>query len=524
MENAKQALRQWKQLGSNIANLSTINVTEGAAERLARIKKAKKDFSYFVEYYFPHYAKDKETGTYIKPAKFHLEAAKAVIKNRNLRAVFQWPRGHAKSTYMDIIIPMWLMAQDKRSINVMVLVGKSEDNAITLLGDLQAELQFNKRFTSDFGNQYNAGDWQEGQFVTADGVAFFALGRGQSPRGLRYREQRPDYIVIDDLDDDEMCRNEKRVHDCTDWVKSALFGCFGSGGGRFIMVGNLIAKNSVLANISATLQQEVPESDGLANKPLGIVSKVNIYTDKGLPAWPEAWSLERIKELEAFQGYRNFQKEYMNNPINEGAVFQQKDIRFGKVLPLGKYKSLVCYTDPSFKSSATADYKATALVGITASGDYHVIKMFAAQTSVRDMVLWHYDIMDYIAGSVPCRYMIEANFMQDLLLEEFDKEGAARGEVVPIVGDKRQKGDKFARIEAMQPLFERGNVLLNEEELNKPGMAVLVQQLLAFEKGSRAHDDAPDAVESAIWQLNRTHRQQCFSPSIGRRQNAANQY
>ena len=32
---------------------------------------------------------------------------------------------------------------------------------------------------------------------------FLACGRGQSPRGLRKREARPDYIVIDDLDDDE---------------------------------------------------------------------------------------------------------------------------------------------------------------------------------------------------------------------------------------------------------------------------------------------------------------------------------
>ena len=42
---------------------------------------------------------------------------------------------------MDIFTPLWLMFQPKRLINFMVLVGKSEDSANRLLGDIQAELQ-----------------------------------------------------------------------------------------------------------------------------------------------------------------------------------------------------------------------------------------------------------------------------------------------------------------------------------------------------------------------------------------------
>ena len=495
MENTKAAIKRWKILGDNINAMSTVNTAEGIAEKIARTKKSKTDFAFFVSYYFPHYCTDNKTSAIIPPAKFHSQAAKTIIKNADLRAVFQWPRGHAKSTYMDIIIPMWLMIQDKRQLNVMVLVGKSEDNACTLLGDLQAELQFNNRFIHDFGSKYNAGDWQDGQFVTSDGIAFFALGRGQSPRGLRYRSNRPDYIVIDDLDDDELCRNEKRVSDLSNWIKEALFGCFGAKGGRFIMVGNLIAKNSVL--------QKIMDSKGVT------VSKINIVDSKGKPSWPELWTPEKIKDIELFMGYRSFQKEYMNNPIIEGTVFQKKDIVFGSVLKPSQYAALVCYTDPSFKSSATADYKATALVGITSDGYFHILKMYAAQTTVTEMVRWHYEIMNFV-GNANCRYMIEANFMQDLLLDEFKKEGEQRGKHIPIIGDKRSKGDKFARIENLQPLFERGLIIIDEKIKNDPGVAVLIDQLLSFQKGSRAHDDAPDALESAIWQLNRTHKIDSF--------------
>lgn len=252
---------------------------------------------------------------------------------------------------------------------VMVLVGKSEDNANTLLADIQAELQFNQRYIHDFGEQYNNGSWEEGEFVTKDGTAFFARGRGQSPRGLRYRSHRPDYIVIDDLDDDELCESPARVTRLTNWVKEALFGALDGGRGRFIMVGNLIAKNSVLANICAI--------DGVH------VSQVNIWDKYGNVSWAAKWSPEEVRAIEKFQGYRSFQKEYMNNPITEGAVFRNDWIKWGKLPELKKFDELVLYIDPSFKGTTKNDYKAAKLWGKTGSQLWH-IKAFVRQCSVAE--------------------------------------------------------------------------------------------------------------------------------------------
>ena len=200
---------------------------------------------------------DKTTGEVVRvihSAPFHNEAARKIKETANLKAVFKWPRGHAKSTHMDIFVPLWLIFQAKPLIHFMVVVGKSEDSAVRLLSDIQAELEFNQRILADFGTQKSLGDWTEGEFTTEGGIHFLACGRGQSPRGLRNREERPDYIVIDDLDDDELCRNPSRVKEMTDWVTDALFGSLDVGRGRFIMVGNLIAKDSVLANMSRAHQ------------------------------------------------------------------------------------------------------------------------------------------------------------------------------------------------------------------------------------------------------------------------------
>ena len=506
----KKALEQWKQHCSEIQSITTAgNASESKTEQLRRIQRARKDYAYFVEYYFPHYCTDKDTGKLIPSAKFHIKAANEILNNKTLKAVYMWARGHAKSTHIDIFIPMWLKCQEKRQINTMVLVGKSEANAIQLLGDLQAELQFNKRYIRDFGEQYSTGQWTDGEFITTDGCSFNALGRGQSPRGLRERENRPDYIVIDDLDDDELVENDSRVRKVTDWVKTALFGCFGAEGGRFIMVGNLISKNSVLANISKI--QNVS------------VSQINVLDKNGQPSWPEYWTKERVTEKQLFMGYRPFQKEYMNNPITEGAVFHNDWMRWKKAYPLRQYDYLVAYCDPSFKPTTKNDYKAIKLWG-KKGNELHLLKAFVRQCSVAEMVRWFYDLHESLPENVICEYYIEANFLQDTLLDEFTNEGNARGYQLPIRGDKRNKPDKYQRIEAVSPLWERGFVYYNENLKNDPDMTVGIEQTLAFQKGSNVHDDGPDADEGAIFILQKRSRVEGFEPRIGRRTTPKNNW
>ncbi len=479
------AYKEWRRQHEATQSGEIFKKKEDPSVQIKRIERARKDYNFFVKTYFPNIAR-------CECGKFQIDAANYILNNPNTRAVFEWARGHAKSTHFGVLVPLWLKIQKDKQFHTLVLVSKSEDSADRLLADLQAELEFNELYTKDFGKQMKDGNWAEGEFTTSDGCYFISLGRGQSPRGIKSNGRRPDYIIIDDIDDDEMVRNDQRVGKATEWVLSALFGTMEAGRGRFIMVGNKIAKTSILSKII--------ERPGVHH------TKVNILDKNGSPTWKENYTPAEVAEMRAFMGERKFQKEYMNNPLTEGAIFQQKHIRYGKMLPLKEYRQLICYTDPSFKNSATADYKATMLVGKTPDGHFHLLKAFAGQTSVSEMVNWHYEIMDYVDGKVPVMYYMESNFMQDLMLDEFKKVGASVGLHVPIRGDSRKKPDKFARIEAMQPLFERGLVVFNEKEKNTPGMQVLEEQLLMFERGSRSHDDAPDALESAIWMLSQRTR------------------
>uniref|UniRef100_UPI0025A98155 hypothetical protein n=1 Tax=Muribaculum intestinale TaxID=1796646 RepID=UPI0025A98155 len=461
----KKAVEDWKQHCETVQAATSVVINETPAQRLARIARLRSDYAAFVDYYFPHWTINPETGNATPCAPFHIDAANKILKNRNLKAAFMWHRGAAKSTNMDVFVPMWLMCQERREINVMVIVGKSEDNAKTLLSDIQAELQYNQRYIADFGEQYNAGNWQDGEFVTQTDVAFFARGRGQSPRGLRYRSHRPDYVVIDDLDDDELVESPARVSKLFDWVRSALFGTLDGGRGRFFMVGNLIAKNSVLAKWCEIKSVHV--------------TRVNIYDRNGEISWRAKWTPDEVQAIADVAGYRAFQKEYMNNPIIEGAVFRNEWIRWGKRPAWSKFSEIVLYIDPSFKGSTKNDFKAAKLWGKAGSQLWHLCA-FVRQCSVAEMVRWCYDLYEWTRDQgIAVRWYMEANFMQDTILDEFRREGELRGYQLPITGDKRKKPDKFQRVEAVSPLWERGFVCYDEAQKDDPDMLAGIDQTLA---------------------------------------------
>lgn len=497
MSKAKEvsAINLWQDHCARIQAATTLIREESPAEISARIERARVDYAFFVHYYFPHYAS-------VECADFQKKAARKVLREPNLKALFKWARGHAKSTNFTIFIPLWLKIQNPRQINTMVLASKSEKAARTLLSDIQAELEFNQRYLRDFGEQKSLGSWMEGHFVTQDDCAFFAIGRGQSPRGLRHKENRPDYIVIDDIDDDDIINNELRVRRAHSWIIEALFGTLDGGRGRFMMVGNLIGKVSIMS---------------LFERQKGTyVNQVNIINSRGSVSWHQKWSPKDVANLESYMGYRSFQKEYMNNPITEGAVFRNDWIRYCKMHPLDKYDQLVLYIDPSFKSSTKNDYKAAKLWG-SIGRQLHCIDAFCRQCSVGEMVRWVYDLYEQTRATAAVRYYMEANFLQDILLDEFEREGDTRGYQLPIIGDKRSKPDKFARIEAISPLWERGFIFYNEAKKTDHDMVVSIDQTLCFEKGSNAHDDSPDADEGAIWLLQRSARAALTNVTMGPR-------
>lgn len=507
----RKAYEKWQQKCKDIAAATLVSTKGETKEQKDRRKyRAKTDYAYFVDYYFPHYAK-------APSATFHIEAADAILADPDILAILEWPREHAKSVHADVILPMWLKIHGE--LDGMVLVGENEKKAKKLLGDLQAEFEANQKYIADYGEQFSFGDWLEGDFTTKDGINFISLGRGQSPRGIRNQEKRPNYCVIDDIDDLKLNKNERRTREVVDWILSSLLGALSIKGARMVVANNRIHRKSVLAHLVGDLEPGMPKREGIWH------SKVCAIEKDGKLAWPENYTKEEIEKRSRKMGYIRAQREFYHNSIVEGTVFKNEWIEWRPRIK--NFDAQVIYFDPSFKATSKNDYKA--IRHWVKKGQYlQCVKSFVRQTSIVTTVKWLYDYYEELypslrnssMGLIPEQSVdiyIEANFIQDMFLDDFVKEGLERGFQLPIRPDRRSKPDKYSRIENLSPFYERGMVSYAEEEKGSRDMQTGIEQLLAIEPGSNSHDDAPDADEGAIWKLQSIGRQRQTKRIVGER-------
>ena len=473
----KQISLKWDEFVREMRQATPVNIDETPAEKAKRIATLEADQEKWFAYYFPTFATS-------EPAPFHKQSTRRIIKNQRWFEVRMWSRELAKSTrtMMDVLY----LALAKKELKNILLVSNSSDNAERLLAPYRLSLEANRRIIADYGIQAKLGSWEAGEFTTNSGVSFRALGAGQSPRGTRNENFRVDCILIDDIDTDEECRNPKRIKDKFKWIQEALIPTVSvSGNYRIIVCGNKIAKVCIVS---------------LCEKLADYVHQVNIRNKNGKSIWDKN-SEEDIDKILSLISYASAQKEYFNNPISEGTVF--KEMNYKKLPPLAQYKWLVCYTDPSFKDTKKNDFKATVLVGRW-KDEFHILKAYCDQTTTANMIEWHYQIADFVNERVPVYYLMEANFIQDTLINEFYKYSIENDKkVIPLKGDQRKKPEKFSRIESLlEPLNRNEKLWINENEKDSVHMQRLEEQFLALEAGSSAHDDAPDAVEGAVWTIN----------------------
>lgn len=504
MNQNDKAYKEWLALCDRISKSTAINTTETPKEQQARIKRLLSSFEDFCYYYFPAFTESKF-------GWFHLRAAKAIINDPKIFAVLEWPREHAKSIFADVLIPMFLKARGE--LTGMMVASANEKKAQKLLGDIQAELLSNQRFIHDFGKQSGFGSWSDGFFQTNDNIGFWAFGRDQSARGSRVGENRPNYGVIDDIDDATVVRNEQRVDEYVNWIKEDFMNCMPLAGSRLVIAGNRIHKKSILAKIVEDIEPGDPVNPFIYHlKVFAIETKTHKRAEihNGQPAWKERYTLEHFEDRFNKIGYRSTCREYFHEHVEQGIVFKPEDIIWAKCPPLKAMEQLVSYCDPSFKDTKKNDYKGVVLVGRIAT-NYYIIRAFVRQATTSAMVQAHYDMHEHCKGYAVRHYM-EANFLQDILLDEYDTEGTARGYSLSIRPDREKKPDKYSRIENLQPLFERKKIVFNEDCRTDTDMNTLKEQLLSFPYG---HDDGPDALEGALSKMASKARSGKIIPRFG---------
>lgn len=481
--------------GIHNATGSGVNPNETPAERRKQRLIWEKDYITWFEEMFPHYAK-------VKCAWYHKKLADLIIKNPVCDVLAEIYRSGAKSVHIDLGIPLFLYVTGQ--LKFMLLFGQTDKKAKKLISDIQAELSNNQKFIHYYGKKFKFGDWSEGDFTTTDGAKFMTSTPGQSPRGLREGNARPDYIVFDDVDTRQRVNNDDLSKKLFDFAWEDAKGTFDEGSPyrRFVVANNNFHKNTLINQlkeefkmITARLKEAGLKSTFFC---LTVAAVKDLTTFE--PNWPEKTTAAYWQQKYLSTPYRSFMREYMHVHIIEGTIFKNEWMQYKAILQFRAYEALVMYGDLSYKDAG--DYKAMIFAG-KIGREFHLLKAFVRQTSRYNVAKWLYEfVQDKSLLKYNIQYYIEGLFAQDEFVSDFDAVGDEFGWYVPVIADKKSKSNKEDRIESMVGYFERGNVWINEAEKNSTDMQEVVNQTLAFSKSSGAHDDAPDAVQSAISKLN----------------------
>ncbi len=140
------------------------------------------------------------------------------------------PRGFAKSTAIThaYVLAMVLFRQR----DYVLIVSDTEGQAVQFLGDIKKELVENDLLRETFGITLTRGkltkDTESVAICTFDDGKQFRIevkGSEQKVRGLKWRNKRPNLIVCDDLENDEIVLNEERRLKFRQWFNNALIPC-----------------------------------------------------------------------------------------------------------------------------------------------------------------------------------------------------------------------------------------------------------------------------------------------------------
>lgn len=481
-----------------IAQATSIHINETPQQKAKFLKEIESDYTKWFEYFFPNYAKKKS-------AWFHKRLANAIIKNRKIKALMEAYRSSGKSVHIDMGIPLYLYLA-LGEMNFMLLIGETEPKAKKLLSGIQAQLQYNKRIEHYYGSKFQTGDWAEGDFSTVDGARFMCLGWGANPRGAREEGNRPDYIVVDDVDNKRHVNNDRLMSDAIDFILEDVWGCFDAEDNateRFVYANNNFHKNSITNRLVTYFKEKIKETKEEDKKSDFWHLRVDAVKDLNTfePNWPEKTSAEYWKKKFKDMTYRSFMREFMNTHISEGKVFKAKWIQYTKILPYHKYDSIVAYGDLSFGDNAC--HKSIVFVG-KIGRQFHFLHIFFRQTTRPAVAKWLYDTYeDRKLEGINIKYMFEGLFAMSMFTNDFDEEGDERGYYIPIIASKRPKVDKDDRIEASAAHWERRNCFLNEAEKDNADQILFRETMLAYEKGAKIPLDGLDAGEGALSEVNK---------------------
>lgn len=451
------------------------------------------------------------------------------IKRRRIQKkgmVVAAPRGHAKTMVLTFFLTLWWVLFKKKRF--IILIGSSALAAAENVSDIREELENNDLIKEDFGNL--CGDnfgykWSQSDIVAVHAdpvthkithtVRVVAKSPGARIRGIKHNGSRPDGMIIDDIESDEIVRNPETIQKISEWINGAAIPALEPRRADFVMIGTILHYDSVLSRMLSPRFKDVY-----------VQRTYRAYWDEGgvrKYLWPQRFTPDILEMERRRMGTLAFNAEYLNDPVDpETRIFRPEWIKWftGDELTFKKgrwyYKNqplqILQAVDPAVKEKDQDknDYFAHITIGVTEESDI---------TKRTVIVIWPYhdridfpqQVQEIIRAANAYKTTVEKIGIEEVAYQVALKQQILLKELLPIYRIKHDRGrsDKRARITSLGVLFENGQILLrkaNDDEVGEPDLLQNVRVHYAFQELYESlmrypliiHDDLLDTLEMAV--------------------------
>ncbi|UTR05155.1 phage terminase large subunit [Alkalihalobacillus sp. LMS6] len=519
--------------------------------KLKRIHRAEVDMLYFFYEYFSE-ARNPGNPDNLVPTTavdlndapdFHRKLSSILdsVSNRNKTARIAWAasRGHAKSAYLSNAFPVHEIVYQKR--RMILIISETNAGSIKFIKWVAGQLKFNLKLREDFGEVLyeqktrNEKD-SETAFVTTTGIKMEATSLGTQIRGFRNGSQRPDLVLLDDLESLDSNNTPELRAKAKNWLNQDLMPAGDPTKTAFIFMGTLVHFDSLLnyvlnerrdfirnsfpalisqpkrrdlwaeferiykeyepsdAEIEEMLEDESEDALSTPNAKAAIsyYNENKADMDEGVEVlWENRFPMPALMIEKLNIGMRAFNTEFMNNPIDEDSqIFKPESFTYYAGDINFTHRDYYFYMGIDFAmGKQRGDYSACITVAKhKKTGKIYVVDAYGER--VHPDVFMR-DIVGKVAQFQPDGIAAESQMAQEFFVHKLREALKTIGYPAHNrVKNIQQRSRKELRIEALLPDIENGNILFKRDH------QLLLEQFERY--GSNWHDDLPDGLEMAV--------------------------
>ena len=406
-------------------------------------------------------------------------------------------------------------------------------------GHVAGQLKYNVKLRADFGEllyekkTMNEKDSEEA-FLTTSGAKMEATSLGMQIRGFRNGAQRPDLILLDDLESRDSNNTPELRQKAKDWLNQDLMPAYDPTQTAIIFMGTLVHHDSLLNYVLKERKDFVknsfpaiikqPERSDLwaeferiykeyepSDEEIAAMEETDDETaaptvkaaltffeshreemEKGAEVlWPSRFPIQFLVLEKMNYGNKAFNTEFQNNPIDEESqIFKPERFKYYDLTMKFNLSEYYVGMGIDFAmGKQRGDYSAIVTTAKHKKlGHIYVVDAFGARIHPDEfMRIIVEKVMHYQPDSIAAEAQMAQEFFVHKLKQELQLKGyPARNRVKEI----HQRTRKELRIEAMLPDIENETIRFNRDH------TLLLEQFERY--GSKWHDDLPDAMEISI--------------------------